>query len=219
MRQRSMTIKMTWIRPPTPGLLVILDAEVARWSRRGHFEFQYDPTAFRLKRLPIARMFGSLVFARTQSIKPRIRTMSFTMSLASLPVFDISLNALSSILDKAEAHAAAKTIDSSVLLHSRLSPDMFALVRQVQIATDHAKNGSARLAGLEAPSYEDNETTMNELKTRIARTVAYLKTLELQADQFVSRSGNLLSARPDQHRPYERRRLPKPFCATELRTS
>ena len=110
MRQRSMTSKMTWIRPPTPGLLVILEAEVARWSRRGHFEFQYDPTAFRLKRLPIARMFGSLAFARTQSTKPRIRTMSFSMSQASLPVFDIGLNALSSILDKAEAHAAAKNM-------------------------------------------------------------------------------------------------------------
>jgi hypothetical protein len=123
-------------------------------------------------------MFGSLAFARPQSTKPRIRTMSFSMSQASLPVFDISLNALSSILDKAEAHAAAKKVDSSVLLHSRLSPDMFALVRQVQIATDQAKNGSARLAGVKAPSYEDNETTMDELKTRIARTVAYLKTLD-----------------------------------------
>ena len=81
--------------------------------------------------------------------------MSFSMSQASLPVFHISLNALSSILDKAEAHAAAKKVDSSVLLHSRLSPDMFALVRQVQIATDQAKNGSARLAGVKAPSYED----------------------------------------------------------------
>src|SRR5580704_8128281 len=92
-------------------------------------------------------MFGSLAIARTQSTKPRIRTMSFSMSKASLPVFEISLNALSAILDKAEAHAAAKKIDPSVLLHSRLSPDMFALVRQVQIATDLAKNGSARLAG------------------------------------------------------------------------
>ena len=69
--------------------------------------------------------------------------MSFSMSKASLPVFEISLNALSVILDKAEAHAAAKKIDPSVLLHSRLSPDMFALVRQVQIATDLAKIGSA----------------------------------------------------------------------------
>jgi hypothetical protein len=117
-------------------------------------------------------MFGSRAIARTQSTKPRIRTMSFSMSQASLPVFEISLNALSAILDKAEAHAAAKKVDPSVLLHSRLSPDMFALVRQVQIATDQAKNGSARLAGVEAPPYEDNETTMGELKTRIARTVA-----------------------------------------------
>ena len=104
--------------------------------------------------------------------------MSFSMSQASLPVFDISLNALSSILDKAEAHAAAKKFDSSVLLHSRLSPDMFALIRQVQIATDQAKNGSARLASVKAPSDEDNETTMDQLKARLAKTVAYLKTLD-----------------------------------------
>ena len=93
--------------------------------------------------------------------------MSFTMSQASLPVFEIGLNALSAVLEKAEAHAAAKKIDSSVLLNSRLSPDMFALARQVQIASDQAKNGSARLAGVEAPRYEDNETT-----------VAYLKMLD-----------------------------------------
>ena len=142
--------------------------------------------------------------------------MSFSMSKASHPVFEISLNALSAILDKAEAHAAAKKIDPSVLLHSRLSPDMFALVRQVQIATDLAKNGSARLAGVEAPPYEDNETTMDELKTRIARTVAYLKTLDFEADRCVGRSGDRVPARPDQHGPHERRRLPKPFRAAEL---
>jgi len=123
-------------------------------------------------------MFGSLAFARTQSTKPRIRTMSFSMSQASLPVFEIDLNALSAILDKAEAYAAAKKIDPSVLLHSRLSPDMFALVRQVQIAADQAKNGSARLGGVEAPRYEDNETTTDQLKARLAKTVAYLKTLD-----------------------------------------
>jgi len=77
--------------------------------------------------------------------------MSSSMSQASLPDFEIDLNALSAVLDKAEAHAAAKKIDSSVLLNSRLSPDMFALARQVQIATDQAKNGSARIDGVEAP--------------------------------------------------------------------
>ena len=104
--------------------------------------------------------------------------MSYSMSQASLPVFEIGLNALSAILDKAIVYAAAKKIDASLLLQSRLSPDMFALSRQVQIATDQAKNGSARLAGVEAPRHEDNETTIDQLKARIAKTVAYLKTLD-----------------------------------------
>jgi hypothetical protein len=104
--------------------------------------------------------------------------MSYSMSQASLPVFETGLNALSATLDKAIAYAEAKKIDASVLLQSRLSPDMFALSRQVQIATDQAKNGSARLAGVEAPRHEDNETTIDQLKARIAKTVAYLKTLD-----------------------------------------
>ena len=104
--------------------------------------------------------------------------MAFSMSRASLPVFEIGLNALSANLDKAAAFAAAKKIDASVLVNARLAPDMFALARQVQIATDQAKNGSARLAGVEAPKYEDNETTIDQLKARIAKTVAYIKTLD-----------------------------------------
>ena len=104
--------------------------------------------------------------------------MPFSMSQASLPSFEISLNALSAILDKAAAYAAAKKIDPAVLLHSRLFPNMFDLTRQVQVAADNAKNGSARLAGIEAPRYEDNETTIDQLKARLARTVAYLKTLD-----------------------------------------
>jgi hypothetical protein len=104
--------------------------------------------------------------------------MSFSMSQASLPALEVGLNALSAVLDKAEAHAAAKKVDPSVLLNSRLSPDMFPLTRQVQIATDQAKNGSSRLAGVEPPGYEDKETTIGELKARLAKTVAYLKTLD-----------------------------------------
>jgi uncharacterized protein len=104
--------------------------------------------------------------------------MSLSMSQAAVPVFEIGLNALSVVLDKAEAYAAAKKIDPTVLLRSRLSPDMFDLVRQVQVATDLAKNGSARLAGVEAPRYEDNETTIEQLKARLAKTVAYLNTLD-----------------------------------------
>jgi hypothetical protein len=104
--------------------------------------------------------------------------MPFTMSQASLPVFQIGLNALSGVLDKAVAYAAAKKVDPSVLLHWRLAPDMFALVRQVQVAADQAKNGGARLAGVEPPRYEDNETTIEQLKERLAKTLTFLGTLD-----------------------------------------
>ena len=107
--------------------------------------------------------------------------MPQSMSQASLPVFEINLNALSGVLDKAEAFATARKIDPAVLLHSRLAPDMFDLVRQVQVASDGARRGSARLASVEAPKLEDNETTIAQLKDRIAKTVAYLKTLDRKA--------------------------------------
>jgi hypothetical protein len=100
------------------------------------------------------------------------------MSNAAIPVFEISLNALSALLDKAEAYAEAKKIDPTALLNARLFPDMFALTRQVQSACDQAKNGGARLAGTEPPRYEDNEKTIAELKARIAKTVAFVKTLD-----------------------------------------
>jgi hypothetical protein len=104
--------------------------------------------------------------------------MAFSMSQASLPAFEIGLNALAGVLDKAAAFAAGRKIDDAALLQLRLSPDMFALSRQVQIAADLAKIGSARLAGVEAPRYEDNETTIEQLKARLAKTLAYLKTLD-----------------------------------------
>ena len=104
--------------------------------------------------------------------------MSFSMSQASLPALQIGLNALSGVLDKAAAFAAAKKIDPAVLLNSRLAPDMFALTRQVQVATDLAKNGAARLAGVEPPRYEDNETTIDQLKARLAKAVAFIKSLD-----------------------------------------
>lgn len=107
--------------------------------------------------------------------------MPFTLSQASLPVFEIGLNALSAVLDKAAAHAAAKKFDASVLLGWRLAPDMFAMSRQVQATCDQAKNGSARLAGVEPPKIEDNETTIDQLKDRIAKTLAFLKTLDTKA--------------------------------------
>jgi hypothetical protein len=101
-----------------------------------------------------------------------------SMSNASIPVFEIGLNALSAILDKAETYAAARSIDPATLLSARLFPDMFAFTRQVQSACDQAKNGGARLAGIDPPRYEDNEKTIAELKARIARTVTFVKTLD-----------------------------------------
>jgi hypothetical protein len=100
--------------------------------------------------------------------------MPFTMSQASLPVFEIGLNALIGVLDKVAAHTAAKKIDPPVVLGWRLAPDMFALTRQVQVACDQAKNGSARLAGVEPPKLEDTETTFDQLKERLTKTVAFL---------------------------------------------
>ena len=104
--------------------------------------------------------------------------MSPSMSQSSLPVLEIGLNALAGVLEKAEAFAAAKKIDPSVLVSWRLAPDMFALARQIQIVTDQAKNGSARLAGIEPPRFEDTETTIEQLKARLEKTLAFLKTLD-----------------------------------------
>jgi hypothetical protein len=100
------------------------------------------------------------------------------MSQTSLPAFVIGLNALCAILDKAEDFAKAKKIDSTVLTAWRLAPDMFALARQVQAAADVAKNSSARLAGIEPPRFADDETTIEQLKTRLIKTVAFLNTLD-----------------------------------------
>jgi hypothetical protein len=95
----------------------------------------------------------------------------------SVPVFVRQLSALSAILDKAAAHAEAKKIDPAALLQARLYPDMYPLARQVQIASDFAKNCAGRLAGVELPKYEDNETSFPELKARLDKTLAFLKTL------------------------------------------
>ena len=100
-----------------------------------------------------------------------------TMYTLSVPVFNTTLANLSAILDKAAAHAEARKIDPAVLLAARLYPDMLAFTRQVQIASDTAKGGAARLAGVEPPAFEDNEATFADLKARIARTREYIATL------------------------------------------
>jgi hypothetical protein len=104
--------------------------------------------------------------------------MTMSMYQASVPAFTRALNSLAAILEKAEQHASAKKIDPAVLINARLFPDMFPLAKQVQIASDAAKGGAARLAQATPPSFEDNETTFAQLIERCRKTVAYLETLK-----------------------------------------
>lgn len=101
--------------------------------------------------------------------------MTISMYETSVPVFVRVLRNMSAVLDKAAAHAAARKIDESVFIHARLAPDMFALPRQVQIATDIAKGGAARLAGTEVPRWEDNETSFAELQARLAKAIDFVQ--------------------------------------------
>lgn len=118
--------------------------------------------------------------------------MKLSMYQASVPVFIRMLGNLSGILAKGAAHAEAKKIDPLVLVNSRLFPDMFPLSRQVQIASDTAKGAAARLAGMEPPSYEDNEKTFPELIARLDKTVDFLKTFKPeQIDGSEERSVNI----------------------------
>jgi len=94
----------------------------------------------------------------------------------SIPVIIRSLNNLINILEKGAAHAEAKKIDPQVLINSRLYPDMFPLVKQVQIASDVTRRGIARLSGSEAPAIEDNEASFAELGDRLKKTISYLET-------------------------------------------
>lgn len=103
--------------------------------------------------------------------------MPISMYAASVPPITNTLKNLAVILQKGAAHAEARKIDPSVLINARLYPDMFPLSRQVQIATDQGKGGPARLAGMEPPKFEDNETTFADLVARIDRTVKFAESL------------------------------------------
>ncbi len=103
--------------------------------------------------------------------------MTISVYDISIPALSRGLTNLSAILDKAAAHAAARKYDSGTLAHLRLFPDMHPLTRQVQIACDTAKGAAGRLAGIEIPKHEDNETTLDELKQRISKTANFLKTV------------------------------------------
>jgi len=108
--------------------------------------------------------------------------MLISMYETSIPHFVLMLDNLSSILDKSSLYAKTKEIDEQVLIDARLAPDMYPLSQQIRIVTNMAKACAARLAGLEIPRYEDNEVTFADYKARIAKTVAFLQSLN--ADQI-----------------------------------
>ena len=103
--------------------------------------------------------------------------MTISMYQASVPRFVNILGNLSGILDKTQAHIDAKKIDAAELPSYRLFPDMLPMTKQVQIACDSAKGVVARLSGVEIPVFEDNETTIADLKARIAKTVAFIQSV------------------------------------------
>jgi len=104
--------------------------------------------------------------------------MTISLYQASVPVFVRMLTNLSAILDKAAQHAVQRKIEPSVLLGTRLFPDMFPLLRQVQLTADFAKGTVARLAGAEVPKFPDTEASFDDLKARIARTIDFVKTFK-----------------------------------------
>jgi hypothetical protein len=116
--------------------------------------------------------------------------MPISMSAVALGSFEQTLTALSKILDKAAAHCTAKKIDPSVIMGLRLTPDMLPFVKQVQLACDFAKNGIGRMVG-EPPKFPDEEKTFDELKSRIARTLDYVRSqktadIDAAADKDIS---------------------------------
>ena len=114
------------------------------------------------------------------------------MYQATIPSLTLTLTNLMGILEKGAAYAEAKKIDPAILIGTRLYPDMFPLSRQVQIASDIARRGTARLAGVEVPSVEDNEVTFPELIARLEETIAYLETFTpQQIDGTETKSINL----------------------------
>jgi hypothetical protein len=102
--------------------------------------------------------------------------MSLSVYDVTVPPMVTRLKALSALLDKATAYAEAKKFDPKALLEARLFPNMFPLLRQIQVTCDMAKGGVARLAEIDVPKYEDTETTFAELKARIARTIDFIES-------------------------------------------
>ena len=120
--------------------------------------------------------------------------MTSPLYTASIPVLQQMLRALSDVLGKAEAHAAQRNIDPNALLQARLFPDMFPLVRQVQIASDFSKGIASRLAGVEVPSWPDTETSFADLQALIAKALDHVGSFA--PEQFAQSESREIVLRP-----------------------
>lgn len=135
--------------------------------------------------------------------------MTSPMYTNSVPVFKQMLTALKGILAQAEAHAAAKSIEPDALLHARLFPDMFPLLKQVQIAADFARGISARLAGIDVPAYDGQEKDFADLDGLLARTLGFLESVN--SSQFEGRETVEIVLRPGT--PKEKRLIGQTYLA------
>lgn len=120
--------------------------------------------------------------------------MTSPMYTHSVPVFKQLLTALKAILVQADAHATAKSIEPAALLQARLYPDMFPLIKQVQVAADFARGVSARLAGVDVPSYEGKEASFADLDALLTQTLAFLDSVN--AAQFEGSDTREIVLRP-----------------------
>jgi hypothetical protein len=110
-----------------------------------------------------------------------VRSMTVSMHRASVPVFTQMLGSLSAVLEKGETFAAARNLDATAVLATRLFPDMMPLSRQAQIATDHAKGACARLGQVDVPKFEDVEASFADLRERIGKTLAFIEGVDAAA--------------------------------------
>jgi hypothetical protein len=125
------------------------------------------------------KYFRKIIRQQSQcSLTSGKKTMISSAYTTSIPVFKQMLGGLKDVLRIAEAHATTKKIDPNALLQARLFPDMFSLLRQVQVASDFAKSVSARLAGVDVPKMDDNEQTFADLQTRIDTVLAFIGGLD-----------------------------------------
>jgi uncharacterized protein len=143
---------------------------------------------------------------RPELIQQRSYQMSLSMYRLTIPVFQRGLGSMKTYLDKAEIYAREKGIDSAALVGARLAPDMLPLSGQYQRVTDTAKLAIARLTGVDAPKFEDNETTLAQLRERLAKTEAFLASVSPEAidgsngrEVTISPGGNKIILRGDEY--------------------